>query len=186
MRTDEGAVISRLSQDRAAIDLCNALDAQLRTEISNDIGVSLVLTAPIQQPNKLQMLLAGEIRKRIATGGVPVSIDLHLLENPVRLLIHESAGEEKKVVGLIANRNSSADIAANAAHILEDRIRVKAEKCRSLPPLNGIWLALLNDYDILADEDTYRRVLPQISAEHPFQRIVLVSTAGRVSTLYPD
>ncbi len=185
VRNDHGEMVPRLSQDVGAIEICDALDVELRRDIPNGVAVSLVLTAPITKARKLRELLAEEIRRRIRLSSDESSTDLVLGGNPVRLIIHEHSGQEgKKVVGLIVNRNSSADIQVNAWQILEERLKDKSLKCGSLANLDGIWLALLNDYDILADVDSYRLVFPRINVKHPFQRILLVSTNGQVATVY--
>jgi hypothetical protein len=86
----------------------------------------------------------------------------------------------KKIVGIIANTNTSADIGLNARLVLEDRIYTKSEICSTLP--KPIWLAVLNDY-WLADADTYAAASRQIKLAHCFERIFLVSIEGSVSEI---
>lgn len=65
---------------------------------------------------------------------------------------------------------------------MEDRIKVKAQKCATLKFAGPIWLALLNDY-FLTEADTYRYALKSITVVHPFQKVLLVSDRGAVDIL---
>ena len=89
----------------------------------------------------------------------------------------------KKIIGGVQNEKSSADILANAKFILKDRVLVKAIKCNSLAQSGPIWLVLFNDY-WLADTETYLQALSQISVEHPFDKILIVSGNKSVTVLY--
>ena len=86
----------------------------------------------------------------------------------------------KKIVGLVVNTNSSADIAVNARLVLEDRIHRKNTICTGLP--KPIWLTVLNDY-WLADGETYSAAARELKVAHCFERIFLVSDEGAVSEL---
>jgi hypothetical protein len=75
--------------------------------------------------------------------------------------------EGKKIVAAVMHRSSSADILKNVTHILEDRIKVKAQKCATLK-FSG---------------NTYRYALKSITVAHPFEKVLLVSDRGAVDVL---
>ncbi len=175
----------RLSEDSTAIRLCNELDEELKTHIPAGRKVRLFLWAPISSARKLKPRLAHEIIALVeAAGKEDVIVEREILGN--KITIHyfpEDRTSGKKVVGAVQNKKSDADILANAKAILADRIDVKAQKCRPLISSGPIWLALFNDY-WLADIDTYRQATAQISAKHPFERILIVSGNRSVTALY--
>lgn len=103
--------------------------------------------------------------------------------NPVTVhVVAEDKPSGKKVVGVVANQNSSRHILHNATNILEDRLVVKARKGRALGFAGPQWLALFNDYR-LADADTYRQAMGSCSLSHPFEKILLVSDDRSVVVL---
>jgi hypothetical protein len=65
---------------------------------------------------------------------------------------------------------------------VQDRIRIKAQKCVALKFSGPIWLALLNDY-FLAEPETYVHALKSIAVTHPFEKVLLVSGGGAVAVL---
>jgi hypothetical protein len=88
----------------------------------------------------------------------------------------------KKVSAIVHHRSASADILANTTRILEERIKVKAEKCWRLKHGGALWLALRNNY-WLSDPETYEQALSSLSLVHPFSRILLVNDDGSVVSL---
>jgi hypothetical protein len=90
----------------------------------------------------------------------------------------------KKVSAVISNRHSDPNILLNATNILEDRIKMKTEKCKDVRT-RPLWLGLFNDY-WLADEDTYRRAMSAITAPHYFEKILIVTGDGAVAVLHGD
>ena len=97
-------------------------------------------------------------------------------------IIPNRTHSEKKIVGVIVNDNSNAHILSYAEVILSDRIQDKVEKCKNIPHKGKKWLALLNDY-WLADNDTYSQAIKNISVQHDFEKIYLISVDGTVSEL---
>lgn len=175
----------RLSEDSTAIRLCNELDEQLNNHVPAGRTVLLILSAPITSARKLKPKLAEEIMALVESAGeTDVTVEREILGN--KITIHhlpEDRPSGKKIVGAVQNNNSDADILANAKAILADRIVVKAQKCNPLISSGPVWLALFNDY-WLADIDTYRQAMAQISYEHPFERILIISGNRSVTVLY--
>lgn len=86
----------------------------------------------------------------------------------------------KKIIGVVINKNVSADIALDARLVLEERIKTKSEMCAQLQ--KPIWLALLNDY-WLADAGVYTEVYRELNLTHCFERVFLVNDVGTVAEL---
>lgn len=178
-----GGSISRLSEDSTAVWLANELNKELKDKIPDGLVVILTLASPILKARKVKAQIKEKIVSHISNfRGTEVSEVV--LGN--RIAIHVAADDrpsDKKVVGIIMNQKSSSDILQNAWSILENRIVVKAEKCRSLAFDGPKWLALFNDY-WLADDDTYQQAMGAFSLNHPFEKILLVSGNRSVSVLY--
>ena len=177
----------RRSEDTTATRLCNELDRELFNSIPPGRTVLLILSAPITSARKLKPKLSKEILTLVENAGLQdVSVEREILGNTIT--IHhflEDRPSGKKIIGGIQNEKSSADILANAKVILRDRISVKSLKCNSLTQSGPIWLVLLNDY-WLADTETYLQALSQISVEHPFDRILIVSGNKCVAVLHEN
>ncbi len=90
---------------------------------------------------------------------------------------------QKKIVGLIVNDNSSAHISSNAEIILTERIIDKVKKCSKIQYKGSKWLSLFNDY-WLADNKTYSLALKNVSVEHDFEKIFVISDTGQVHCIY--
>ena len=182
---DSGGSKPRLSEDSTAIRLCNELDEELKTQIPTGRKVLLILSAPIYSARKLKPRLSEEIISLVERAGEEdITVEREILNN--KITIHhfpEDRSSAKKIAGLVQNEKSDADILANAKTILADRIAVKAAKCNPLTSSGPVWLALFNDY-WLADIDTYRQAMAQITYEHPFERILVVSGNKSVTVLY--
>lgn len=182
---DNGGTKPRLSEDSAAIRLCNELDEELKTRIPAGRKILLILSAPIYSARKLKPRLGAEIIALVeGAGEEDITVQREILTN--KITIHhfpEDRPTDKKIAGVVRNKNSDANILANAKTILTDRIAVKARKCSSLTSSGPIWLALFNDY-WLADTDTYRQAMAQITHDHPFERILIVSGNRSLHVLY--
>lgn len=175
--TDQnGGSRPRLSEDSTAIRLCNELNQDLKSDIPTNRTVLLILSAPIKNVRKLKPRLNEEIMALVVSArSDDVPVKREILGNKITIhLIPEGRPSGKKVVGAVQNEKSSADILANATAILADRIYVKTQKCRSLRSVDPLWLVLFNDY-WLADIDTYRQAMSELSIEHPFEKILIIS-----------
>lgn len=172
----------RLSEDSTAIWLANALNEELQALVPNGWLVMVTLTSPILKAKKVKTQLKERISNLVSSVCDCEAKEV-ILGNRIDVrVVADDRPSGKKVVGIITNANSSPDILRNAWNILEDRIVVKATKCKSLPFVGPKWLALLNDY-WLADNDTYQQAFDSFSADHPFEKILLVSGNGSVAVL---
>ncbi len=185
VKDHNGGSKPRLSEDSTAIRVCNELDEELKNQVPAGRTVLLILSAPIHRARKLKPKLGEEIMALVERAGeADVTVEREILGNAIT--IHhfpEDRPSGKKIVGVVQNEKSDADILANAKAILADRIAVKAQKCNSLVSSGPVWLALFNDY-WLADIDTYRQAMAQISSEQPFEKILIVSGNRSVTVLY--
>lgn len=186
VRTKRGR-LPRLTLDARALHLVDQVDEAVRLK-SRASGVAyLTLRAPVKEPGRLKADLV-RVTTAMLGAGRPKTQAFSLHGNAVQISLHPAERPSgKKVVGIVTNRfvrgPAGWDIGANAADILLERIRVKAEKMARLEGKLPLWLALYNDY-FLANADTYRLVLKHLPPPHPFQRIVLVGSAG-VQDLVP-
>ncbi|TAL00611.1 MAG: hypothetical protein EPO08_13055 [Rhodospirillaceae bacterium] len=172
----------RISEDIVPIRLANELNRELGTQVPGDVIVILTFHAPISEPRKLKTELGKTILELLAKGR-EVDRAVTILGNEIRvhISVYDQA-RDKRIVGIVTNRNSSANILVNAWSILHDRIAVKAEKCKKVKFDGPLWLALLNDY-WLADKETYQQAFDRISVDHPFERIILVSSERSIYVL---
>lgn len=173
-----GEAIPRLSQDAGVIRLCDELDEELGKSISNGHYVILTIHSPIKKIRKFKELLKQQIMASIKQGSESDEIVI-IQGNEIRL--HVVQGElpsGKRIVGVVANRNSSANISENSEFILRQRIGEKTKTCANIEH-RPLWLALYNDY-WLADIGSYQQALKNISMEHPFERIFLIDGRKKV------
>lgn len=177
-----GQAVPRLSQDSGVLRLCDELDNELRDFIQPDEHISLTLYAPINKLRKFKTKLKEnliEILKSKTTGG----IELKIGEKVVKVhIVKGRRPSGKKIVGIVANENSTAHITSNAAFILNDRISKKSEKC-SMVQHRPIWLALFNDY-WLSEPDTYVNAMKQNQDCHPFEKIFIITGNKKVHLIY--
>jgi len=183
--TDDRGTRPRLSDDTAAIRLANELDAELRGSIPCRKRVMLVLRSPIADYRKTKAELGDEVLALVDGGKNSKRVErkIFIRGNQIEIYLEESEGaEKKKIVAAVRNRSSNRDILANVIFMLEDRIATKARKCANLKFGGPLWLALINDY-FLADADTYRQGLNSIAIDHPFEKILLISSDQSVDVL---
>jgi len=182
--SSKGGLIPRLSEDSTAIRICEELNDEIHEHISECTTILLTINSPILKARQTKKLLAEKILEVVHTSkGAEFDCEAQILGNKIRIhLIPEERPSGKKVVGLVPNSKSNPDILLNAKYILKDRISVKTEKCQNLNQENPLWLALLNDY-WLADINTYRNVLTEISVINPFEKIIIVSWNGAVTVI---
>ncbi len=182
---EKGGSVPRLSKDATAIRVSEELNDELREKIPPRRFVLLVLRSPITKARKLKPILSNRILDLVKSDGVSeAEAEEEILGNQIKIhLIPNDRPSGKKVVGIVTNQKSSADILLNAKQILEGRIAVKAKKYQSLDFGGPLWLALFNDY-WLADAQTYQQAIKESSVNHPFERILLVSGNKSVAILY--
>lgn len=173
----------RLSEDATAIWLANELNSELRDNIPDGLLAILILASPILKAKKVKTQLKDKIITLVSSSR-ETEVTENILGNCIKIHVTpDDRPSGKKVVGVITSQKSSPDILLNARSILEDRLVVKAGKCRFLKFEGPVWLALFNDY-WLADNDTYQQAIESFSVDHPFKRILLVSGNKSVAELY--
>jgi hypothetical protein len=183
--TSDRETRERLSDDEPAIRLAEELNSELKDVIPKGTTVSLRLSSPIIKIRKTKTALRKSIEKligeEVADG---TELEEQICENKILLWLtrHGDPARYKKVSAVISNRNSDPDILRNASYTLEDRIITKSKKCIAVKT-KPIWLALFNDY-WLADAETYNLVMASISADHAFEKILMVSGDGSIAVLY--
>jgi hypothetical protein len=183
--TDDKGTRPRLSDDIAAIRLANQLDAEFKSAIPINKRVMLILRPPIEEYRKTKAGLATEILSLVRGNPGPDRAErkTSIRGNNIEIYLDESDGNEsKRIFAAVAHRTSSPNIVKNVLYILEDRIRVKGQKCAKLTFDGPIWLALLNEY-FPSDVGTYRFAMKSVLVEHPFEKILLVSDDGSVIVL---
>jgi hypothetical protein len=182
VRTTKGGSHARLSDDMPALEMADELDLALRDTLPSGRLVVLTLNAPILEVSKTRNRLKARIPHLVAaTVKETEDFDETICGNRIGIRVATYTSQDgRKLHALVTNSNSSSHILSNAWHILEERIAQKAAACRHL--VGPLWLALLNDY-WLASEATYKEAIRQISAPHPFARILLVSGNGSVTVL---
>ena len=176
----DGTLGNRKTQDYFGLRLLEDLNNEISSIIPNNINLMVGLWVPVPNVARYRKGLF-DWAKQIALApenGYDEERELEGARASIKV-IHDHP-TKKKVVGFVANSNSSADIGLNARLILEERIRTKSVICDRLP--KPVWLALLNDY-WLADADSYILAGRQIYVEHCFERIFLVSDAGVVNEI---
>ena len=161
------------------------LNATLQDLVPWGHSIGLILSAPILNYRKTKAALEKLLRSNLADDRsflTDTPVECH--GNAITIFRnYHGVGHYQKIGGVISHRTASADLLGNARYILEDRMSVKATKCAPLAGNGLIWLALLNDY-WLTDGHTYRYALSEISAPHPFEKILLVNGDGSVEPIF--
>lgn len=182
---EDGTVQNRHSQDYFGINLCNDLNSSLKNEIPSDVDICLTLYVPVGNGRKYKKELCAYVRefisKHIEAGDKG---QIKLSASKVRIsVIPNREYSEKKIVGVIVNKNSSAHIFSNAQATLAERIQDKVKKCKVIKHRGPVWLALFNDY-WLADHETYVQALNTMDVAHDFDRIYVIMDNGSVHQIY--
>lgn len=183
--SDEGGGLKpRFSEDATALWVVRELKTALLAHIPDGRTVLVIMSSPIVKARQVRDRLTTIILEHIAKAS-HVEASANVLGNEIKIIV-TAAGEPdpEKLRGVVSNQNSSPNILQNARISLENRISVKAAKCRALASQGPVWLALLNDY-WLADDDTYKQAFAMFSVAHPFEKIVLVSGNRAVAQLFP-
>ena len=171
------------ANDMTAAIFSNELNKTLRQKLPDRIYVMLQLNDLITNPRKTRTELEQFIIQcvRDSPQGSPQH-SIVINDNKIRVQIKCSAEAVSHAVVHMHGRAKVINnpISENAWIILEERLRMKAQKCKGL--CGEIWLGLLNNY--CADAETYRSVLGMFNVEHPFSKILLVSLDGVVETLW--
>jgi len=177
----------RLSDDIPVVRLCDEIDKTVGGSVPEGKIVQLILTSPILNLRKFKARLyiaLNQLLNQDDIGGI--AEERNILGNVVKIkVLSHSAPNGKKISCVISHEKSDSNILGNAARILRQCILKKASQYSSIAGSHAVWLILFNDY-WLADVDTYRQAMNQLSIEHPFRRIVLVSGNETVQDIYCD
>lgn len=176
----DGTLGNRLTEDSFALRLLEELDLSMGSLLPNGTGLFISLQMPVQNADRFRKQLTAWVREIAPCAEPGAHWERAIDEMTARVSVIPERTSGKKIVGLVSNANSSADIGLNARLLLEDRITAKNESCAHLP--RPLWLALLNDY-WLANEVSYAIAYEQLQLEHCFKRIFLVAGNGGVSEL---
>jgi len=183
----QGAVKGRWNDDVPAIKLIKTLNEELKRKIPSGCEVYLKLSAPIESLRDVKQQVHHTILEMIENSPrKDITETKEMQGNKITIhLIHTDLPSEKKMNGLITNSNSrrNTNVFENAKYILEDRIIVKKDKCKSITFKGPIWLALINKYWI-ADAQIYKQAYKQLTIPHQFDNILLVEENGAVTSLY--
>lgn len=181
----DGYVQNRNTQDSFGINLCNELDSKLKTDVPSQVDLILTLYVPVDNARKYRRELHAYLKDFIAYGIKPGDrSEIKITGEKVKISVVPNRDfSQKKIVGIIVNKNSSAHILSNAEFILAGRIKDKVEKCKKIQHEGSIWLALFNDY-LLADHDTYAQAIKNIQVQHEFKKIFVVFDTGIVHQIY--
>jgi hypothetical protein len=179
-----GAPQNRLTEDYFGIRLLNELDQKLGALDPEGKQVMISIYVPVSNPREFKESVSRWISAVIPqlTSGWKVS---RIGGTQVSAKIIESSADQKRIVGIVSNRNTSPDIGSNAKIILTERISSKESIFKKLNYSGSRWLGLFNDY-WLADEMTYARAIQEGAPSHNFEKIFLVSDAGKVAQLYGE
>lgn len=167
----DGTLGNRATQDSFGMRLLEDLNAQVGFLLPSNISLLVGVRMPVLNASKFKKKLAMWVSQISAMPVLGERYEMMIEDSKATISVVPEHSTGKKIVGVVANSNSSADILVNARLVLEDRIRTKDFLCAQLT--KPIWLALLNDY-CLADADTYTLAARQIKMAHCFERIFLV------------
>ena len=180
-----GAVQNRNTQDFFGLTLCNEMDSKLRKDVPPEVDIILTLYLPVNNPRKYKKELCSYLKNVLDSGiNIGDSSEIDISGSKVKISVVPSRSHaQRKIVGLIVNNNSSADILNNAKVILANRISDKVKKCKKIQHQGSIWLALFNDY-LLSDHDIYSQAINNISIQHYFEMIFVISNTKVVTRIY--
>ena len=177
-----GVPVPRLSQDTGIVRFCDELDRELGSTIQPDKYIILTLHTPVDRLRQFKKILKDTLTD-IANSEESEEISLDISGNLVKVNVVKGARSSgKKVVGIVANRNSIPNIKSNVDFILAHRIKDKTKKCSKITH-RPLWLALFNDY-WLADQNSYKQAMQQYTESHPFEKIYLISGNKEVHLIH--
>jgi len=96
---------------------------------------------------------------------------------------HSQTGStQRKIVGMVSNRNSIVNIGHHAELLLTNAVIRKSQILKRSVFKGDFWLGMLNAY-FMADSGTYRRALSNMAFPHSFSKIFVVSLDGTVENI---
>lgn len=169
----------RLRFDRVVVGLLRRLRAALSERVPRGATAVVTITAPIRLASRtaatLEEMIGRPVRARFARQ--PLRKTVH--GNRIRIQIMRSSGTSTSALaGFVHNGDSDPGILFDLTRAL---LRVGAAG-RTSGFSGGRWLVIATEHPP-AWIPTYRHACSQLFARADFQRIVLASAAGDVSTL---
>lgn len=178
-----GTLGNRATQDAVGRNLVDDLDAELGPQLPEDLSLLIGMEVPVQNPARFKREIRKLVDTIIAAPVLGARTTRNIEGSNVRTEVIPRRRSGKKIVGILSNKNASADIDLNARSVLGDRVRAKIMRCKSFK--EPIWLALVSDYPIAAIIDTaaYKSAARRLSLDHCFERVFLVPRNGAVCEL---
>lgn len=169
----------RLRFDRGVVRILGRLRAALPERLPRGATAVVTITAPIRLLSRtaatLEEMIGGPVRARSARR--PLRKRVH--GNQIRMQIMRGSGiSTSPLAGFVHNRDSDPGILFDLTRAL---LRVGAAR-RTAAFSGDRWLVIATEHEP-AWIPTYRAACSQLFDRADFQRIVLVSAAGDVSTL---
>lgn len=179
---ENGTLDNRLTQDMFGLKLVDKLNEELGPCLPENMYIDLSIEVPVSDPTLFTKKLFDLVKKIAACHPTIPKQKFIIAESRITILTIQER-RDKKIVGYIINKNSSADILLNAEISISERIIVKNISCQKLFPIGPVWLAMLNDY-MLADAHTYTRALGSLDLQHNFEKLFLISNEGVVTEFH--
>lgn len=178
----DGSPGNRESHDSYGVQLIARLNQEFGSRISDSTSIVVCMHLPTSDGRSFKKALSKLIEEVILRPIPGYEVEQMIEGVKVSVTVVAEDRADKKIHGIIANRNSSADILLNARCTLEERVRVKDQICRKLPTKSPVWLALLNEY-WLADSEAYRAAWGQLDISHCFDRVFIIQGDSVVTEL---
>ena len=170
----------RLRFDRVVVRLLGRLRVAVATRLPQGTTAVVTVTAPIRLASRTAAVLEEMIRTlpRARSGPRPVRKTIN--GNQVRIQIMRSGGTSRApLAGFVHNPDTDTSLLFGLTRAL---LRVGARSNSRAGFSGARWLVIVTEHE-RAWISTYRHACSELFARGDFQRIVLVSAAGAVSTL---
>jgi len=178
----DGTLGNRATQDSFGIRLIEDLNTKLGPLLPQNVSLLIGVHVPVPNASRFRKEVTEWVTQVVASPNLGTEDERNIDGSIVSVSVIPERPSEKKIVGFVVNKHSSADILLNARLVLEERIRTKSKLCEGLAQVGPVWLAVFNDY-WLADADTYATACRQLKMRHCFERLFLVSDNGAVREL---
>jgi hypothetical protein len=173
----------RLREDAVAQRVLRDIGSDLRPHVPKRKTIILTLGAPIKVPKRLVGELTGVLRDYLRSSTAERDEKKTLLGNRVRFrLLNDRRGWQAPVIAFVFSGDPKPGVLADELGRLRDTLAAAAK--RPLPEgfAGERWLVLASDRWI-ADIKTYRLLHAQLSAPHPYQKILMLFKGARIETL---
>jgi len=179
---ENGKRRSRLADDVPISNIVEQLNEEIGSLIPKNRWIHLVIPSPIHEIHEFKKGLTRTILNMISTKTHDAVIDI--LGNVVSINLYKCQHPTKtKMIQSIVTKFASSNVQENTRFLLENRIRIKNQKCNADGDVDEYWLALFNTY-CMADVKSYRIAYDSLKLEHNFSKIYLIDGYRRVYKLY--